>query len=409
MSSHHWRNFLLLVVDGAVFGFAISLVSEATIVPAFMELLSGNPLLVGAIGAAYALGRYLPQLVGSHLVVGLRRRKPLFLALVVGQRVGLFALAFSASLIGVIPSWAVITLFLISFSFYAATTGVILPVYGDFVAKSLYRGRGWLFGLVQLIGGSLGFFAALWAEDILANSVFPVGHQTIFWTSVLIASSSIVLIALLKEEIYPIAHPRPAFSATLTAAYRILRHDENFRRYLVARAVIALSTMGIGFVVVDGLAGPLVGSDAALLAAVFVLSQGALGFCIGLVGNYRGWKLIIVLTGVLLASAMAVTVLADSRAWYVGALVLLGGVNAVVWVADPNISMEMAPPQHTGIYLGLTFTALAPFFITGPLLAGWLVPMWGYHSLFLIAGGLGLLGSALSLRIVEPRKAVPLK
>lgn len=405
-SRFQWRNFILLVLDGATFGFAISLVSEATIIPAFVELFTDSPLLVGVISASYALGRYLPQLLGSHLVMGRVRRKPLFLMLVLGQRLGLLSIALSASLIGLVPHELVVGAFIVSFAFYASTTGVIIPVYGDFVAKTLYRARGWLYGLVQIIGGTLGFFAAIWAEDILSATTFPAGHHQLFWTSFLLTSVSLFLIPFLKEFPYPHHHPRPPLADTVKRAVQVVVGDENYRRFLIARSMIALSTLGVGFVVVSGLDGPLQASDAAFLAAVFVLSQGVLGLVIGLMGNYFGWKSVVTMAGVLLALGMGGAIIADSLVWFIVIFIALGGANAVIWVGDPNMSIELAPPELTGMYVGLTFTLLAPFFIAGPLIAGALVTTVGYSSIFGVAAAFSLVGIVLSLRIREPRHHV---
>ena len=81
MESHRRRNFAFLIVDGATFAFAISLLSEATIMPAFVSALTGSSLLVGLVAATFAIGHYLPQLVGAHLVLGRARRKPLLRSL----------------------------------------------------------------------------------------------------------------------------------------------------------------------------------------------------------------------------------------------------------------------------------------------------------------------------------------
>ena len=77
MSEHQRRNFLFLMLDGATFAFAISLLSETTIIPAFIQQLSGSSVLVGLVAATFAIGRYLPQLIGAHLVRGRSRRNGL--------------------------------------------------------------------------------------------------------------------------------------------------------------------------------------------------------------------------------------------------------------------------------------------------------------------------------------------
>lgn len=404
MERYQLRNFVLLVIDGATFAFAISLLSETTIIPAFVSALTGSSLLVGLVAALFAVGRYLPQLVGAHLVLGRSKRKPLFLAIVVAERFGILAIALSASLIGLVPTPLILGLFFVSFTFYAITTGLIGPVYGDFVAKGLTKARGWFFGIVQLLGGVLGFAAALWAESILKHYGFPEGNQTLFWTSFGLSMLSIGFVAALKEEDYPLLTPRPPFRKTVAMIPAMLRTDSNYVRFIMARSVMALATLGIGFVVVDGFNRGLTPPDAALLAAVFILSQALAGFLLGFIGNYWGWRLVVISGGVFLASGMLSAVFAESLFMYVVVFVLLGAANAVTVIGDPNMSIEMADTNVTSVYIGTTSTLLAPFFIVGPLLAGVVAPLLGYTVIFVVTVCLAATSIVLAFRIREPRK-----
>lgn len=405
MSAYQRRNFLFLMLDGATFAFAISLLSEATIIPAFVQSLSNNAVLVGLVAATFAVGRYLPQLVGAHLVRGRKRRKPLLMAIVIAERVGILAIAITAQLIGLVPHGVVLVIFFIVFCGYAITTGLIGPVYGDFVAKALTKGRGWYYGFVQLIGGVLGFSAALVGEHFLRTQDFPTGIQWCFWLCFVLSFLSIFFIAGLKEIDYPHVEPRPPFLDTLREIPGLLSGDESYRRFLLARAFLAFSTLGVGFVVVDGIDQVLQTSDAAILAAVFILSQALLGFALGLVGNYFGWKIVIVLGGVLIAAGMVGAVFAGDLVAYIPIMAALGGANAVTVIGDQNMSIELAPAAKTSLYLGTTSTLLAPFFIAGPLIAGALAVPFGYSFVFVSAAVLAAVGILLALRVREPRSA----
>ncbi len=406
MSGYQRRNFFLLVLDGATFSFAISLLSETTIIPAFVQALSHSAVLVGLVAATYAVGHYLPQVVGAHLVRGRARRKPLLLAIVIAERVGILAIAVTAQLIGAVDTGVVLAIFFIAFCGYAVTTGLIGPVYGDFVAKALTRNRGWFYGIVQLLGGLLGFSSALFAQSILKANAFPLGIQLCFWVCFGLSFFAILFVATLKEEPYPHVEPRPKLIATISEIPTILRADAGYRRYLLARAVLAFATLGVGFVAVDGLGTVLQPSDAALLAAVFILSQAVLGFILGLVGNYLGWKVVVIVGGCLTIVGMIGAVLADSVVAYLAVFVALGGANAVTMLVDSNMSIELAPTAQTSLYLGTTSTLLAPFFILGPLAAGAVAALMGYPAVFVAAGVLAFIGVLFALRVHEPRRVL---
>ncbi len=337
---------------------------------------------------------------------GRARRKPLFLAIVIAERVGILAIAISAQLIGIVSTEVVLVMFFVAFCAYAITTGLIGPVFGDFVAKAIPRGRGWFFGTVQLIGGLLGFSSALVAEHLIRTNDFPVGNQIAFWICFGLSFLSIGFVAALKEEPYPHVPPRPKFWTTVAEIPSLIRGDSAYGRFLVARSVLALSTLGIGFVVVDGIGGVLRPSDAALLAAVFILSQALLGFLLGLLGNYLGWRVVVISGGVLIALGMGGAIWADSLGAYIAVFVALGGANAVTIIGDPNMSIELAPTEKTSLYLGTTSTLLAPFFIVGPLVAGIVAGAASYTVVFIAAGVLAVVGIVLAVRIVEPRRMV---
>ena len=400
------RNFALLVLDGATFAFAISLLSEATILPAFVQALSGSAVLVGLVGATFAIGHYLPQLIGAHLVHGKPRRKPALLAIVIAERVGILAIALVAQMVGIAPPTVVLVLFFVAFCGYAITTGLIGPVYGDFLAKSLPRSRGWYYGISQLLGGLLGFVAALIGESLLREYAFPLGNQLCFWLCFALSFLSIFFIGSLHDEDYPEPEPRQRLRDTLREIPALIRGDRPYARFLIARSFLAFSTLGVGFVVVYGLQNGLRPSDAAILAAVYILAQAFGGFGLSLLGNYAGWKIVVVIGGALLILGMGGALFASGLVGYALVYAALGAANAVTIIGDPNMSIEFSPASTTSLYLGTTSTLLAPFFVLGPLLGGWLAQYTGYLPVFAVAGTLAVVGFVLAVGVQEPRKRV---
>lgn len=404
MERHRRRNTLLMVLEGGTFALAMSLLSETTMIPAFVQALTGSALLVGLVGAVFALGRYLPQLVGAHLAMGRRRRKPLFLTIVVAERVAILFIAIAASLVGVLSTELVVLLFFLSFAAYATTVGLIGPIYGDFMAKAITRHRGLVFGFVQLLGGVLGFVAALGAEQLLRALPFPLGNQLALWAALVLSLFSIVFVALLVDHELPTVEARPPFGRLLREVPRMLVEHLDYRRFLTARSLMALSTGGVGFVVVAGLGSALRASDAAVLAASFVLAQAVIGFGLAALGNRFGFRIVVIAGAVLLVAGMLCAATASSLLGFAAASALLGGANALSFVCDPPLSIEFAPPGRTSVYLGTTLTLLAPFYIVGPLVAGVVVPLTGAVPVFLACAALAAAGGVLAVRIREPRR-----
>src|SRR3990170_6931744 len=100
---HLRRNFTLITGDMAFFAFAIALLSETTILPAFVKSLTDAPFALGLLSALYAIGRYGPQLIGAHLSMGRRRRKPLVLWIAGAERVAILLIALTAQSLDFLP------------------------------------------------------------------------------------------------------------------------------------------------------------------------------------------------------------------------------------------------------------------------------------------------------------------
>jgi MFS family permease len=96
----------------------------------------------------------------------------------------------------------------------------------------------------------------------------------------------------------------------------------------------------------------------------------------------------------------ATTLLATGHdVWFAGILLFLVGAGFTAWSANSNASVQLAAPDRLrGRLIGIYFYA---FNGTGPfagLFAGWLCAVGGTDLAFLVAGGAGMVGTALAAR-----------
>jgi len=401
------RNFVLMTADMASFSFAVTLLSETTILPAFVKTLTAAPIALGLLAATYALGHFLPQLAGSYLAMVSRRRKPLLVAICAAERVGILLIALSAQLVGVGSTTLVLVAFFVSFAFYATTTGLIGPVYGDFIAKSIVRHRGRLYGGAQLLGGLMGAGAATVAQRFLSTLPYPAGIQACFWTAFALSFISLIFVVNFREVPFPDVAPRIRALELVGNIPTILRENAAYRWFLVARTSIALGTMGVGFAAGAALDRGLRTEDAAVFALVYLVAQSAGGLAWGLIGDRYGWKRVVILAAGCLALAMAIAVGARGVVPFGATFALLGAVNSAAVMGDPNVTYEVAPPSETSRYLGVTSTLLAPTLALAPLLGAAIATMVSYEAVFVTSTVLALVGLGVALtRFVEPRRLV---
>src|SRR5512138_1362438 len=87
------HNFIVNLLDGGFFGFAIGIASFVTVIPLFVNTLSSSTILIGLIPAIHAMGWQLPQLLTGHRVSRLARFKPMTLFMTVQERIPFLGLA----------------------------------------------------------------------------------------------------------------------------------------------------------------------------------------------------------------------------------------------------------------------------------------------------------------------------
>jgi MFS family permease len=168
-----------------------------------------------------------------------------------------------------------------------------------------------------------------------------------------------------------------------------------------------LGAMATGFFIVYGKEQLQIdGVTVGWLTAVLVTSQAVMNLLWGMIGDRRGYK--IVLVGAALCMALAAL-----NAWGAASVpglavtfVLLGAAQAGDVVSSLNIILEFCAPADRPTYIGLTNTLLAPVLTLAPILGGWLAGVLGFTPLFLIAATVAAVGCLLMATIVrEPRRA----
>jgi MFS family permease len=91
----------------------------------------------------------------------------------------------------------------------------------------------------------------------------------------------------------------------------------------------------------------------------------------------------------------------------VGALLFLTGAGFTVWSANSNASLQLAAPDRLrGRIIGLYFYAFNGTGPLGGLLAGWLCAKGGTELAFLVAGIVGLAGTAVAAQRMSGRPPV---
>ncbi|MEO7910324.1 MAG: MFS transporter, partial [Roseiflexaceae bacterium] len=379
------RNFWLNVLDGMAFIFGISMVSRYTVLPLFVSRLSSERWLQGLIPALTQVGALLPALFMAPLTASLPRRKPLILAVTIGERLPFLALGLILLFWPDLPPATLLMIFFSLYAIYMFSGGFVSIAWQDFIARVIPERRwGTFFGLQFGLGGVLGVAGAGVASVILATQPFP---QSIGMLSLICFGAMILSYFFLAATVEPPQKtaPRQPMLAFLRGVGPLLRRDHGFRRYLFCRSAISLGLVGHSFVTAAALERfRLTAAQIGVFTAVLLAAQALSHMGSGALADRWGHKQVLELATAIGLLALLLAVLAPSAAWFFPIFVLVGVAQAGYQLSGYTMIFSFSTPADRPTYIGVANTALAPMAAFGPLLAGWLAEQAGYNALFLV-------------------------
>lgn len=402
--NYRW-NFAVNLGDVASFWFGLSFVSAVTIVPLFISKLTDSTLAIG-LAAMIAQGAwFLPQLFTSNFVESMPRKKPMVVnAGFFLERLPMWVIVLSAVIAAWNPTLALLV-FLTGYAWHGFGAGVIATAWQDLIARCFpVERRGRFLGISLFIGASAGAAAAGLSAHLLNNFPFPTNFIYSFSIAAIGVTISWVFISLTREPVEPVTQPQQSTRQFWTELPQILRRDDNFRHFLGARLLLALSGMGVGFVTIaavrrwevpDGTVGG--------YTAAFLLGQTAGNLFLGFLADKHGHKLSLELGALCSFLAFSIAWLAPASEWYFLVFFLLGIVTGATIMSGILVIMEFSSPEKRPTYAGLTNTSVGVVSMVGPLIGAWLA-IAGYDWLFAASAILSLLAMiALHWWVKEPR------
>jgi MFS family permease len=293
------------------------------------------------------------------------------------------------------------------YAWHTLGAGIVATAWQDMIARCFpvdRRGRFW--GITMFLGAGTGALGATLSTWILSAFLFPINFVYVFTIAAMSITFSWFFIALTREPVQPATTPRQSNRQFWAGLPNILRHDHNFRRFLLARLTLALGTMGVGFVTVaavgrwqvpDGTVG--------VYTAALLLGQTVGNLVSGFLADRLGHKLSLELSALVSILAFTLAWLAPSADWYYSVFALLGATSGATIVSGILLVLEFCEPQRRPTYVGLANTGVGLVSVVAPLLGAWLAGI-NYNWLFALSAGVNLVALAMMRWWVqEPRWA----
>ncbi len=390
---HLRRNVTANVAEGALFWLGLSFLSSTTILPLFVSKLTSSTLPLGLIAMLGQGGWLLPQLLAAHWVERMPRRKPAVI-LVSGllERLPVWLLVLLGLNATRWPS-AILVLFLLTFAFHTLGGGFIGPAWQDLIARIIpVRRRGRFWGLTNAVGTGTGFAGSILSAWLLVRYPFPANFAMIFGLAAAAFTLGWLPLFLIREPEVPVPSQGKKLGQFLTHLPGLLHQDRPFRRYLLARSLLSLGLMGLGFVTVaavrrwqvtDSVVGYFTG------AQLIGMASGSLLF--GALADRLGHKLSLEWAALIYTAAFLLAWLAPAPVLYYPVYLLLGAGQGAVFLSGMFVVMEFAEPARRPTYIGISNTVVGLVSMAGPLLASGLAAV-RYDLVFAISAAISLVG-----------------
>jgi MFS family permease len=402
---HYKWNFAANLLDGASFWFGASFISSSTILPLFISKLTSNPLPLGLLAVIAQSAWFLPQLFTANAVERLARRKPVIVNLgLFTERLPLWGLIVAAMLATRSPLSA-LTVFFVSYAGHGVGAGIVASAWQELIARCFpVNRRGGFLGLTNFLGAGTGALGAVFSAWLLRTFPFPTNFAYIFTIAAGMILLSWFFLSLTREPARAVTVPRRSNREFLVGLPMVLRDDHNFRRFLIARMLMALGSMGSGFVTVaavrhwhvpDGTVG--------IYTAILLLGQTVANLAFGFLADRFGHKLCLEISAAASALGFGLAWLAASAEWYYGVFALSGIASSAILGSAILVVMEFSEPQRIPTYVGIGNTSVGLVGVIAPLIGAGLAGM-SYGLLFAVSCGVGLIAFILMRWWVqEPR------
>lgn len=402
-------NFWVNVMVSALFQLSMSFIYGPTVISLYASYLTSSAVLIGLIPALQNGMFLVPQLLLARHAQSLASIKPWLVRYNLLERIPYGAIALMILLWPGAPPALSYTVLLLGLSLAMAGGGVTNPAWKKMIAKVVpVRRRGLMFGTSNALGGLLGVGGAALSGFIFERWEYPFTFGISFLLCFLVQMVSWVVLRMNREPTVAVTAPQTDAREYWRNLPRILKADRNFRRFLIARTVSMLGSMGTAFYVVYAReAFGISDTFVAGLTMAALIAQSVSTPLLGQIGDRFGHKLLMELSGLFLVAALVAAILTASSTGLYLVFVLSNLSMASGMISAMAITMEFGPPDEMPTYSALASTVQALPVLLAPLVGGWLVDVAGYKQMFGIAIVLSLAGVLYMHWLVRDPRSVP--
>lgn len=393
-----------------MFGIALGFASFGTILPLFVASMTNSATLIGLVPAIHSAGWLLPQLFTASHTSRLRRYKRTVLLNTIHERIPFLGFAVVALLLPKIGLQAGLILTFLLLTWQGLGGGFTANPWTSMISKIIPpENRGTFFGTQAAVANLFISGAAIAAGYVLNGYEAPLNFAICFFTATFFFTTSWIALAFTREptdfDKVIDEHPIPFWQG----AINILKRDNNFNWFLVARTLSQFATMGFAFYIVYALRRFQMDEvTAGFLTATLTIAQTVANAGMGWLGDKIGHRAMLIVGAAAATLSSFLAWIAPSLAWFFPIFVLSGFANVSIWTNGMTMATTFSDEKERPFYIGLAQTLTAPATMIAPLLGGWIADTQGFVITFALSAMLSVAMMGILVFIIkEPHKFHP--
>lgn len=396
------RNYAGNFIHGVLGMTGFRLVSAPTFVPAYLHVLSGSDIAVGAGLALQQLGGVVSPILGALHIEHRKRVLPLSMLLGVLMRIPILGLALCGWFLHGPALLVTVMVFLLLLGVF---TGPQMVAFQLLLAKMIpinRRGRlqGWRNMTGGLVAATLAYFAGKYLID---QDIFGNGYGTTFLAAFVLTSAGLTAFVLLvREPELPTLRPKMRIGERLRDFPAMLQGNPDFLYFMIARTFAAANRVAAPFYIIyASQTVAFSGSTIGVLSFAYLIADTVTNILWGYLSDRYGFRATFIAALVLWIAATMLLLGADSLSLVFLAFFCLGAGNAGYMMSAQNIVFEFGHRDDMAMRLALSNTAESAMAALGPLAGGLIAASCGYPAVFAGAIACEAIALALLLRFVE--------
>ncbi len=398
-------NFIIGMLDGGFFGFALGFGSFIAIIPLFVKQLSDSAVLIGLIPAIHNFGWLFPQLLTAGWVSRVRRYKPLVLLLTIHERLpylGLAAVAWFVSSLN--PTLAIILVFIL-LSWQGLGGGMAANPWTNMVTKVIPSGlHGTFFGSQAAAFNGMAGISAILAGVILEKVASPLDYTLCFLLASVMFVISYIIVAMTREAEGAPKIVQEHTPAIWSQARVILKRDRNFAIFLGVRTLSQFASMAFSFYLIYAVIYyDMSESQAGIMTGFLLIAQVAFSPLMGRLGDRWSHRGVMALGALAAALSSLLAWMATSVEWFYPVFLLEAVAIVAIWTIPVALTVSFAREDERPIYIGISSSFTAPATILAPIIGGLLAEAAGFDTTFMVSTICGLaMAAVLMIFMKEP-------